>query len=238
MSSKGTVLVTGGAQRIGKQICLFLAQKGFRVALHYSRSRHAANATAQEILSQGGTCKTFASDLSNPNATRALIRTVKKSFPDLNLLINNAAVFAPTSDKNYAESFEEHMLLNLKAPYILTFEFSRLCSSGQIINMLDTRVTQNDTQYLAYTLSKKGLMDWTELSAAALAPRIRVNAIAPGLVLPPSGKDLSYINKLAQRIPLKHKASMENILKAVEFLLDNRDMTGQVLYIDGGRHLL
>ena len=130
------------------------------------------------------------------------------------------------------------MAVHVKAPYILTQEFARLCKAGSIINILDTHITENRTAHFDYLLSKKTLAAFTQQAAVSLAPKIRVNAIAPGLILPPVAEKADYLNRLAKKIPLKRKGNIENITHAVQFLAKNNYITGQVLFIDGGEHLI
>jgi pteridine reductase len=236
---KGTALVTGGAMRIGRALCLYLAEQGYQIALHYGQSRNAAKVTARAISRRNQSCTIFQCDLENESEVLSLINRVKKTFPDLNLLINNAAIFYPSKlSQCDVVSFNRHLTINCKAPYMLTAQFARLCKQGQVINILDTRITAMDIGHFEYTLSKKALADVTELSAVALAPKIRVNAIAPGIILPPVGQGNTYLEKLAKRLPLKRKGTLKHIQQAVQFFLDNTEVTGQVIFVDGGRHLI
>ena len=130
------------------------------------------------------------------------------------------------------------MTINFKIPFLLTKSFARVFGKGNIINFVDTKVTKNSTVHLDYILSKKLLKDFTKISALELAPNIRVNGIAPGLILPPPGKDETYLLNLAKSIPLKTIGNLDEILKAVQFILDSYFFTGQILYIDGGDHLV
>ena len=237
--SPGTALITGGSQRIGQAIALALAHKGYKIALHYNGSREAAQQLAEKIRKTQAACDIFPADLSDQNDTLSLIASVHKRFPDLNLLINNASIFKASklSTQDLAQ-LEEHWTINLKAPYILICEFARVCKTGGIINMLDTHIIKNKTEHLAYLLSKKSLADLTQMAALSLAPQIRVNGIAPGAILPPANKSSSYLDRLAQKVPLKRKGDPSYITRSIEFLLDNDYMTGQILWNDGGEHLL
>jgi NAD(P)-dependent dehydrogenase (short-subunit alcohol dehydrogenase family) len=153
--------------------------------------------------------------------------------------VNNASIFEPSSLLSLdVENLDRHFGVNFKAPFILTGIFAKLCGKGHIINILDTHITQNRTSHLAYLLSKKSLYDLTKLSAVSLAPQIRVNAVAPGLILPPVGKRSDHLDRLAQQVPLKRKGDVAHVVQSLRFLVENDYMTGQVLFADGGEHLL
>ena len=235
---QGCALVTGGANRIGKGISLKLSSLGFDIALHHNASERAAQETAKEIRKQKSRCTIFSCDLNNETQTKSLLTKIARSFPNITLLINNASIFEPSKLlPGSLNTFNRHMNINLKAPYILTCAFAEKCKKGQIINILDTHITQNKTAHIAYLLSKKALESLTHLSATALAPSIRVNGIAPGVILPPKGKRASYLNRLVQDVPLKKKGDIDHITQSVQFLLENDDLTGQIIFVDGGEHL-
>lgn len=237
--TRGTALVTGGAKRIGAAIALRLAHLTFNLALHCNQSKKEAQALAKQIRDTGAHCEIFACDLSDPQETSQLIEKVCRAFPDLNLLINSASVFKKSTLKTATlESLDEHFNINFKAPFILSRDFANLCKKGHIINILDTNVVKNKTHYLTYLLSKKSLMELTKAMAVELAPDIRVNAIAPGLILPPLDQGTDYLDRLAKNIPLKTKGDPRQIAQCVEFLVTNPYLTGQILFNDGGEHLI
>ncbi len=157
----------------------------------------------------------------------------------LDALINNAAIFEEDSLHGADhKKFTRHMQINAWAPLVLSADFARLALKGQIINILDTRVSGFfDRKHVSYVLSKHSLHILTKMMALEFAPAIRVNAVAPGLILPPPGKDEGYLKELAQTVPLKMHGSPENITDAVLFLLGNDFITGQVINVDGGYHL-
>lgn len=234
-----TALITGSANRIGKALALALAECGYTIALHYNHSQQAAAKTAAEIKRKGGRCEIFSGNLGNEYEAKKLVPTVLEKLPRLSLLINNASIFqrsnlVPLDLKN----FDEHFAVNLKAPYILTSVFAQNCKRGHIINILDTHIVQNKTAHFAYLLSKKALHDLTKMAAVALAPHIRVNAVAPGLILPPADQPADYLDRLAKQVPLKRKGTPTQITQCVKFLIENDYLTGQVLFNDGGEHLL
>ena len=230
--------VTGGAVRLGRAMALRLAQKGYAIALHYRHSASSAKRTAQQIRGYGVACELFQADLNDLVQAQKLIPAVKQRFSGLSLLINNASIFI----KDSAECSDpcllaKHLAVHLSAPYLLTSDFARFCPAGQIINVLDTRIFSDQTDYGSYTLSKKALAEWTRMAAVMLAPAIRVNGIAPGLILAPKGKGARYLKALAAKIPLKRPGRVENILQALDYLLENDFVTGDVLAVDGGEHL-
>lgn len=235
----GTALVTGGAVRIGRAICERLAQSGYKVAIHYRDSRAAAESLKKKISKSGGTAEIFRCDLGKPAQAEKLIARVVKVFPDLSVLINNASVFEPSALKTFRlESFDRHMDTNLKAPMILTRDFARICKKGHIINILDTHITINRTAHTTYLLSKKSLADLTKISALELSPNIRVNAVAPGLILAPIRKQQGYLERMAKNVPARRTGNPENITQSITFLLENTYVNGQIIYNDGGEHLI
>ena len=236
---KNAALVTGSAKRIGQALALSLARRGHDLALHYHTSERDILKTARAIRKFGVRCEIFGCDLNSESATQKFIAQVHKKFPHLNLLVNSASLFIPSGfDGRNLKLFNEHMNINLKAPFILMSEFARLCKRGQIVNLLDTNIVKNKTSYAAYLLSKKALAELTKLAAVSFAPHIRVNGIAPGLILPPEGKSSSYLQKRARHIPLKRAGNVCSLCQSLDFLLDNSYLTGQILFNDGGEHLI
>ena len=236
---KKAALVTGAAKRIGQAMAITLAKRGYDIALHYHSSYPNVQKTAQLIKRHNVQCRLFSCDLSQESSTQKLISDVKNEFGHLNLLINSASIFIPSVfDGQNLNLFNKHFNINLKAPFILMSEFARLCKRGQIVNLLDTNIVKNKTSYVAYLLSKKALGELTKMAAVSLAPAIRVNGIAPGLILPPEGKSKGSLQKRAQQIPLKHVGNTRSICQSLEFLLDNKYLTGQILFNDGGEHLI
>ncbi len=231
--------MTGAAKRIGREIALALSALGFDIALHYHESLKEARETAQEIKQDGNRCELFPFDLSRENGLREFFRHTAKKFPHLSLLINSASIFEKSRViSSDADSFNRHLNINFKAPLVLSREFARFCRQGQIINILDTHITDNKTAYFDYLLSKKLLTEFTKMAAVEFAPNIRVNAIAPGLILPPKKESNSYLSRLARQIPLKRKGTVDSIAQTVSFLINNDYVTGQIIYVDGGEHLL
>lgn len=236
---KPFALVTGGARRIGRAICMKLSRMGYGIAIQYQSSQQAAEDLKEEIRQQGGEAGTFSCNLLDPVQIRQLIPTVTEHYPGLCLLVNNASVFRKdTLQETDLTHYEDHHRIHGLAPFLLSQDFARHCREGQIINLLDTHVNDNVTNHFTYLLSKKNLLALTEMSAVALAPAIRVNGIAPGLILPPEEESDGYLQRLAKDIPLQRKGRLENIEQTVGFLLENDYLTGQVIFNDGGEHLL
>ncbi len=233
-----TALITGGARRIGQAIALELASLGYNVALHYHHSKEQAEVSAAKIRQKGVRCELFSCDLSDENQTLNLISDVVKKFPSFNLLVNSASIFERSKFAvKDLKLFNDHFAINLKAPFVLSCEFFRLCKKGQIINFLDANIVKNKTNHVAYLLMKKSLADMTKLAAVEFAPDIRVNGIAPGLILPAQGERRASLERMAQNIPLKRKGGLLYITQSVRFLIENDYLTGQFIFNDGGEHL-
>lgn len=230
-------LITGASDRIGKAIALALAGAGYNIALHYNHSEQKANRTRSEILAKNIQCEIFKADLNSQKETTGLISSAFKKF-NISVLVNNASLFVPDklTDGN-DQLFDELFHTNFKAPYLLTREFAKNTKKGLIINILDTNISKNSTSHFNYLLTKKFLDVFTGMAAVELAPGIRVNGIAPGLILPPKGKDNSYLVRLSEKIPLKSTGNVKNISDTVLFLIKNEFLTGQIIYVDGGENL-
>lgn len=235
-----TALITGASKRIGKTIAEHLAEKGWNIAIHFNSSEKPA-----EVLVNGLTAKfpkqkflAFKANLSNIHEVFKLIPNVLEEFEEINLLVNNASVF----DSGYlkttsVELYDQQMNVNLKAPFFLMRDFAEICKRGNIINFVDTRVTSNKSNFTAYSLSKKGLWNLTQMAALEFAPEIRINAIAPGVTLAPEERDENYLVNLAQNIPMKKPGGLEPIIKSLDFILENDHLTGQLIFADGGENL-
>lgn len=232
-------LITGGAKRIGKEICIFLASKGFDIALHYNSSEQEAKKVSREVKRCGVDCKLFKYDLSNPNKISVLVSKVFKQFPQCSILVNNASVFKDSLFNNITiKEFENEFRINFTSPFFLTQQFSKYESCSMVINIIDTRVSKINTSYFAYNISKYSLYKFTKMAAKQLAPKIRVNGICPGDILPLAGLDQSYLSKRSKRLPVKKVGSVSNVIKALDYLMSNDFVTGQCLFVDGGEHLI
>jgi NAD(P)-dependent dehydrogenase (short-subunit alcohol dehydrogenase family) len=235
---KGTVLVTGAAKRIGRQVALHLARQGYQIALHYHHSKPEAMSTAREIYRIGVRCELFSCDLADEAQTLKLIPQVFKAFPNLNLLVNSASIFIPSQFGADLTLFKTHWDINFKAPYILTSEFARMVNKGLVINFIDTNVIKYKTRYADYLMTKKALLEFTKMAAVQWGPRIRVNGISPGMILAPVNDQPDDRLKRARKIPLQKIGKPENILQSVQFIIDNDYLTGQIIANDGGENLI
>ena len=237
------VLVTGAAKRIGRAIALALAGEGYAVAVHYGRSREAAEALVAEIESSGGRACAVQGDLADAQAVARLVPEAASGLGrSLTMLVNNASEFEP--DDLIAldpEQWERHFAINLRAPSFLVRDFARQCpegADGLVVNLLDQRVWKPTPHFFSYQLTKSALWTATQTMAQALAPRgIRVNAIGPGPTVSNTRQGDDDFRKQVEATPLKRGASPEEIAKAVLFLAATPAMTGQMLALDGGQHL-
>ena len=231
-------LVTGAAKRLGRAIALNLARQGARVAIHHATSSQAAEEVARAVRDSGGCCEIFKADFDRPASARELMRRVSEAMGPVSILINNASIFhEQTFAAMTLDDIERNLRVNTFAPLEASRAMAETCDDGVIINLLDTRALDYDHTHVPYHLSKRLLATLTRIMALEFAPRIRVNAVAPGLVLPPEGKDESYLAALAPSTPLLTWGGPEDVVDAVLYLVRARFVTGQTLYIDGGRHM-
>jgi 2-amino-4-hydroxy-6-hydroxymethyldihydropteridine diphosphokinase len=228
-------LVTGAAVRLGNAIAKMLARSGYDIALHYNSSRHAAEAAAEEIRSFGVRCELFQQDLGDCAGMVRLVTDVVERLPHLDLLVNSASVYDRARiAETTPEMLDHQWAVNFKAPFFLIKEFASRVEHGSIVNLLDNKIAFNQFQYAAYLGSKKALAELTKMAALEFAPRIRVNGIAPGVVLPPSGREPSYLEWRRQTIPTQKLGNPAQICAAVDTLLRNEFMNGQIVFVDGG----
>ena len=235
MNLRGKVaLVTGGAVRIGRAICEALAAEGARVAVHYRSSRSEAVTLAKSLDGYA-----IRSDLESEADCESLVGEVVRKAGRLDILVNNAAAFSKDTIRTMtAAKIGQEFWPNLFVPMLLTRAFARRVRKGAIVNLLDRRITSLDASCVPYVLSKKALADFTRIAALDLAPRIRVNGVAPGAVLPPPGKGMKYLHDKAGPVPLRRPVTPCEVAEAVLYLLHNDSVTGQIIYVDGGQNLL
>jgi len=233
-------LVTGGATRIGREICLALAAAGAAVAVHYRFSEREAGEVVATIIERGGKAIAVSGELKSEETCRALISDASRLGPPLSILVNNASAFNRKSLFDITEeSIMNEFWPNLFGPMLLTRFFAdQKPDPGYVINLLDRRIQANDERFFTYSLTKKALADFTRLAAVALAPTIKVHGIAPGPVLPPPGQDESYLREKGGKRLLNERLDPAAISGAVMALIALRGATGQILYIDSGQHLL
>ncbi len=237
----GSALVTGGAQRIGRAIVLELANRGLAVAIHYNRSKDAAESLAGEIAAAGGRAVAVHADLADENQTAALVSEAALSVGPLSVLVNNASVFEDDSPQTASrESWNAHMQVNLRAPFMLSQDFVKQASADcrcNVINIIDQRVWNLTSYFTTYTLSKAALWTMTQTLALALAPGFRVNAIGPGPTLASVRQTDEAFRRQWTSTPLSRRVEPKEIGETVGFILDAPSLTGQMIALDGGQHL-
>jgi len=229
-------LVTGAAHRLGKTFALTLARHGFDIILHYNQSSDEATQTKAEIESVGRRVTLAQADLTQPTEIKSLTSTLES----LQVLVNSAA-FMPSGNVDLLslENWDQSLDLNLRAPFLLAQAVSqKMTEGGLIVNITDVGAQKAWSRYPSYTVSKAALDSLTKILARALAPRIRVNAIAPGFVLQSDIVPTEEWERLIKRLPLKRPARTEEIASALEFLLQNEYITGQTIVVDGGYSLI
>lgn len=232
-------MVTGGAVRIGKAIAEALAAEGCHVVIHCSRSFQAAETLAKTLRTRGVKAWVVREAIDSEADCRSLMASVLKQAGTVDVLINNAAVFHKHRLKSVTErALRMEFDINLFAPIVLTRVFAEQADTGAVINLLDRRIKANDPDCLSYSLSKKALAAFTEEAALALAPKVTVNAVAPGPVLPPPGKGSQYLSDRAGNMPLQARIVPEDVAAGVIAMLKLNGVTGQILFVDGGQHLL
>ena len=236
-----TLLVTGGGQRIGRAICLAMAKEGWQVAVHCNNSIVEANDVVNEITDSGEVAIAIQADLVDEEAASSLINNVSDKMSPVTAVINNASVFEDdTVESVTKESWNRHLAINLRAPFLLTQSLAKNLKKeqqGNIINILDQRVENLTPYFTSYTVSKSALWTLTKTTAAALAPNIRVNAIGPGPTLPSMRQSQSQFDKQVALTPLAVQVNLDEICNAVKFILATSSMTGQLLSLDSGQHL-
>jgi len=232
-------LVTGAASPIGQAMARLLAREGYALAIHCHRARERAEVLARTLAeSTGVATAVLAADLTRETEVRPLLERAAHALAPVEVLVNNAALFlADPWDDLDPESWRRQIALNLHAPLLLALHFARTLPperEGLIVNILDARILRPTPHYLGYTASKAGLWAATQVLAQRLAPRIRVNAIAPGIV---EGDPNPRLARLVRESPLQRATTHAELEAALLFLLRARSMTGALLPLDGGRHL-
>lgn len=237
-----TVLVTGAGKRIGRQIALTLAGKGYHVAVHYNRSDRDAQDVVNSITSSGGQAVAVGADLSNRQQTRSLIaRAAEALGSPIECLVNNASLFENDSVADFTDDqWDQHLNINTLAPLQLIQSLAKgldQSRKGAIVNIIDQRVWRLNPTFLTYTVSKAALWTLTQTTAQALAPRIRVNAIGPGPVLQSIHQSGDTFADEARHVPLQKGPTLDEIANTVDYLLTAPSVTGQMIALDGGQHL-
>lgn len=236
-----TVLVTGAARRIGRTIATELAARGWAVAVHHNASAEDAREVVVAIETQGGRAVALAADLSDEEQCSGLIGRAVQALGPVTCLVNNASVFEnDTFETVSRDSWDLHMQINLRAPFVLIQALVRQLPDGvrgNVINLLDQRVWNLTPYFTSYTLSKAGLWTLTQTLALALAPGVRVNAVGPGPTIANTRQSEDQFARQWSSVPLGRRVMPIEIADAVRFILDAPSMTGQMIALDGGQHL-
>ncbi|HEX3675391.1 MAG TPA: SDR family oxidoreductase [Rhizomicrobium sp.] len=236
------VLVTGAAKRLGRAIALDLARDGWDVAIHYNSSETDARSAVEEIRKAGRRGTAIKADLSCEDETSTIVARAAKEIGPLTALVNSASLFENDDWQSVTrQSWDAHMDLNLRAPFVLSQAFARQLPEGEdgaIVNLLDERLLKPDPEFLSYSLSRSGLYWLTTTLAQALAPRIRVNAVAPGPTLKAANQSPAHFIAERKSTILGRGSDPQDISDAVRYLLGAPAVTGQTLAVDGGQHLI
>lgn len=244
-------LITGAGKRLGRAMALYLADRGFDIAVHYATSADEAEELADLIRAKGRQACTVQADLLNEGQTQALTAKAMSGIGGpLTVLINNASIFEYDNIETATrESWDRHLESNLRAPFVLTQHFAAQLPApqmddmneplapGLVINMIDQRVRKLTPEFMTYTIAKMGLWAYTQTAAQALAPKCRVNAIGPGPTLRGGRQSEAHFAKQRSSTVLKRGANTSDITGALGYFLDAPGVTGQILCVDGGQHL-
>lgn len=245
---KRTILVTGAAKRLGREIALHLAENGWQVAVHYRDSAAEAEKTVLDCAALSGISFGFKANLEEEGAVRNLVPAVVAKFGSLDAIVNSASAFINDSVESFGfESMEKHMRSNAGAPILLAQALHTHIKSrnsehnparGVIINMLDQKLWNQNPDFLSYTLSKVALEAANTLLAMELAPYLRVVGVAPGLTLTSHMLTDAKFEELHKLSPLGRSSTPQDVVATVKFALDNQSLTGTTLLVDGGQHLM
>lgn len=230
-------LITGGATRLGRHFAEYLAEVGYDIALHVNSSHQEAEIVVKVIRAKGRKCEIFHCNFLTDDL-EALIQSVKQRFPGFNLLLNSASVYEPAPiGTTELALLERQFRVNLFTPLLLTRYFAHAVQVGQVINIIDNKIAYHQYPYAAYLLSKKSLAELTRMAALEFAPRLRINGIAPGVVLPAAQRISDYVEWRIEAIPVNHQGKPNHLVQALHYLLENSFVTGQILFVDGGESI-
>ena len=234
------IIITGGATRIGAAIAKKLSGNKVEIVIHFNKSRTKAIALKKELEKNGTKIHLVKGNLNKEEDIKKIIKSSKKNLKYFDCLINNASMFENDKLENFSsESWNKHLNINLKAPAILTREFAKNVKgkNNNVINIIDQRVFKLTPFFFSYTLSKTGLYTLTKTSAMSLAPKIRVNGIAPGPTIKNKRQSKIHFKKQFLATPLKQQVNVNEIANAVDFFIKTSSITGQVISIDSGQSL-
>jgi NAD(P)-dependent dehydrogenase (short-subunit alcohol dehydrogenase family) len=234
------VLVTGAAKRLGRAIALDLARHGWNVAIHYNNSEKEARATAADAATAGVKTALVKADLAREAETATLVARAAAELGPLGALVNSASLFENDDwTSTSRESWDRHLETNLRAPFVLAQGFARQARhGGAIVNLIDQRVLKPTPQFMSYGVSKAGLYWLTKTLAQALAPHVRVNAVGPGPILKNERQSDADFSRQREATILGRGAEPQDVCDAVRYLLDAKAVTGQMIAVDGGQHLI
>jgi NAD(P)-dependent dehydrogenase (short-subunit alcohol dehydrogenase family) len=244
-------LVTGGGKRLGRSMALYLADRGYDVAVHYASSADAAEEVAQAIRDKGRHATALKADLLDESTAKALLPAAAEALDGpITCLVNNASIFEYDNIETATrDSWDRHIGSNLRAPFVLTQMMARRVpdpatdaagepvAQGLVVNMIDQRVRKLTPEFMTYTIAKMGLWAFTQTAAQALAPRVRVNAIGPGPTLQGGRQSDDHFARQRAATVLNRGANTTDITAALGYFLDAPAITGQLLCVDGGQHL-
>ena len=234
------IIITGGATRIGAAIAKKLSGPNIEITIHYNKSKSKAESLKKKLQKFGTTVYLINGDLSKERDVKKIIKFSKSKMKFFDCLVNNASLFENDKLENFtSESWENHISTNLKAPALLSKEFSKNVrgKNNNIINIIDQRIFKLTPYFFSYTLSKTGLYTLTKTSAMSLSPNIRVNGIAPGPTIKNKRQSEKHFKSQYLATPLKQQVNVNEICNAVDFFIKNSSITGQVLAIDSGQSL-
>lgn len=236
-----TALITGAGRRLGRAFAESLAAHGAAVAVHYGTSAAEAEAVAEGIRQAGGRAVALHADLAQADQAAGLVQRTVEALGDIDLLVNNASIFEPlTVFETSSHEWHRHLAINLTAPFLLSQAFARHRAGrpGVVVNLLDWRALRPGADHFPYTIAKAALASMTRALAVALAPAIRVNGLALGAILPPLGA-AEPDPSLPSAVPLARWGQVDDVVRALLFLLAGSDfITGAIVHVDGGRHLI
>ncbi len=235
-----SALVTGAGKRIGAAVARALAEDKYAVFIHYNYSSEAADELAESIRADGGVAHTIRAELENPDEAERLMSACADLGPAPSVLVNNASLFENDHITDMtARGWQRHMTVNALAPTLLLRDFAHVLPEGETgvaINFLDQKLENLNPDFFTYTISKYALKGVTEVLAMALAPRVRVCGLAPGLTLPNARQTPEQFERAHKANPLRHGAEVEDLVRAVRFILQTPSYSGQMLIVDGGQH--
>ena len=231
-----TAIITGGAVRIGKALACHLADRGYNLALHHNAS--SPQDVVDHAQKKGVVCKLFPCDLTDLADAEHLLLKMVEEFSDIDLLINSAAIFVQENvEATSTATLEDTLRINLMSPYLLMREYKKHVGRGLIVNILDERITRNVSTFAAYSVSKVALEHVTKLAAVEWGQTVRVNGIAPGLILPPAGQGQDYLTRNAKNVPTRTHGNIADLTRALDYLIDSAFVNGEILFVDGGSSL-